>query len=80
LVTWASRDQDAIGLGVYGQNYNATGARIDVEFRLDTTVAKDQSQPAVVASTLGAVIAAWTSKDQDGSLEGMYGQRFTLGR
>jgi len=80
VVSWASRDQDAIGLGVYGQNYNAAGARLDIEFRLNTMLVKDQSQPALVTAPLGAVVAAWTSKDQDGSLEGVYGQRFTLGR
>jgi hypothetical protein len=50
-----------------------------VEFRLNTTVIKDQWQSTIAPSTAG-IVAAWTSRDQDGSLEGIYSQRFGLHR
>ena len=68
VVTWTSLDQDGSGLGVYGQNFDAVGARLNVEFRVNTAVAKDQWQSAVATLSAGNSIAAWTSRDQDGSL------------
>jgi hypothetical protein len=77
VVAWTSKQQDGSGLGVYAQAFNAAGARVDVEFRVNTTTLKDQSQPAVAAFTGGSFVVVWTSVGQDGSLEGIYGQRFT---
>ena len=35
-----------------------------------------QWQPAAAPSGENGFVAAWTSREQDGSLEGVYGQRF----
>jgi hypothetical protein len=77
VVAWQSSTQDGSGLGLYAQHYSKTGAKIGVEFRVTSTVADDQSQPAVAAFTGGNFVVMWTSVGQDGSLEGIYGQRFT---
>ncbi len=50
----------------------------DVEFRVNTTTAKDQSQPVITALTPGNFVATWTSADQDGSGDGVFGQRFKV--
>lgn len=75
-VVWASKLQDGSGLGVYAHRYDATGNAEDVEFRVNTTIADDQSQPVVARLAVGGWVAVWTSFGQDGSLEGVYGQRF----
>ena len=49
-----------------------------VEFRINTTTANNQNQPAVAARTNGDFVAVWTSRNQDGALEGVYGQRFSM--
>jgi hypothetical protein len=78
VVVWASAGQDGSGQGVYAQAYGATGAALDVELRVNITTAKDQWQPSVSAFGGGGFVVTWTSKDQDGSLEGVYGQRFLM--
>ena len=47
---------------------------------LNTVVAKDQWQPAVAPLAAHGFIAAWASRDQDTSLEGVYAQRFNTMR
>jgi alpha-tubulin suppressor-like RCC1 family protein len=77
-VVWTSQGQDGAGKGVYAQVYDAAGAKVDVEFLVNTRTAKDQWQPAVAAGDAGNFTAVWVSRDQDGSLEGVYGQRFMV--
>lgn len=78
VVVWASDRQDGSGHGVYAQRYKANGARDDVEFQVNTTTLKHQWQPAIAAVTETLWLAAWTSRDQDGSLEGIYAQRLDV--
>jgi hypothetical protein len=80
VVVWASRGQDGGSRGIYGQGDDATGQRTDVEFRLNTRVPNDQCQASVASLAGTSFVAAWTSKGQDGSLEGVYGQLFDLNR
>ena len=77
-MTWTSNGQDGWLTGVYGQNYNAAGARVDLEFRINKTHAKDQWQSSVGTLSTGNFVAAWTSRDQDTSLEGIYAQRLSF--
>jgi len=72
IVMWMSKGQDsAAEQDIYAQAHKANGKRLDVEFRANTTTAKNQSQPAVAVNTGGNFVAVWTSRDQDGSLEGV---------
>jgi len=77
-VAWTSTGQDGSGKGVFAQRFSSTGVPIDVEFRLNTTVAHDQFQPSLGILTATDFVATWTSVGQDGSLEGVYGQRFSI--
>jgi hypothetical protein len=58
------------------QAYDAAGNAENIEFRVNTTIANNQSQPSVAAFSNGPFLVTWTSRNQDGSLEGVYGQRF----
>jgi hypothetical protein len=74
VIAWTSNDGS--GTGIFGQAFRHTGDRVDVEFRLNTTHLNEQNQPALAAWTSGRFFGAWTSRNQDGALEGVYGQLF----
>lgn len=78
VIAWSSLKQDGSGQGVYAQVYKASGVAANVEFRVNTVTVNDQWQPAVAAATKGNLMAVWTSKAQDGSLEGVFKQQFTI--
>ena len=76
VVTWQSRDQDGNGNGIYGQRYNASGVAQDSEFRVNTHTTSFQVSASVAMDADGDFVAAWQSYSQDGSLYGIYGQRY----
>jgi hypothetical protein len=78
VVTWTSRNQDAANsYGIYAQRYTAAGATIGGEFRVNTTVTNDQTQPSVAMDADGDFVVAWTSNLQDGNGLGVIAQRFS---
>ena len=70
VVTWTSADVS--GLGVYTQRYRTDGNRVGVEFRVNSTTASDQIQPAVSGFPQGGYVVVWASPDGNG--RGIYGQ------
>lgn len=76
VVVWQSAGQDGSDLGVYGQRRSAAGARLGTEFRVATTTAGAQSQPAVAALKGGGFVVVWQSAGQDGSGLGVYLKRY----
>ncbi len=76
LATWQSNGQDGSGYGVYAQRYAENGASVGSEFRVNTTTAANQSNPAITALADGGFVVSWTSNFQDGSGTGVYAQRY----
>ncbi len=76
VVTWSSLGEDGSGWGIYGQRYDASGAVLGSEFRINTETASDQLFSSVAALALGGFVVTWESSDQDGSSEGIFGQRY----
>ena len=76
LVAWSATGRDGSGRSVRARRFDAGGTALDVEYRLNTTVVGDQFQPAVSHRGADAFLAVWTSRGQDGSGEGVFGQRF----
>ncbi|MET3595343.1 VCBS repeat-containing protein, partial [Mesorhizobium shonense] len=76
VVTWQSNLQDGSGLGIYGQRYGADGSPLGSEFRVNTYTANDQWAPSVATLAGGGFVVTWRSVGQDGSGEGVYGQRY----
>ncbi|MDA3832634.1 MAG: hypothetical protein PF495_04485 [Spirochaetales bacterium] len=76
VVVWASADQDGSGYGVYGQRFDSDGVPIDAEFIVNNYTFSNQEAPSVTSLADGGFIVAWESYGQDGSQEGVYGQRF----
>jgi hypothetical protein len=66
VVAWSSFEQDGSGWGVYGQAFNAAGAKSGSEFRLNITTPGDQRFAVVAADRLGRFLAAWSSPDANG--------------
>ncbi len=77
VVAWRSNLQDGDSYGVYGQRYDASGATVGGEFRINTTTVGDQRDPAVVGLAGGGFAVIWASS-QDGSIQGITGQRFDV--
>jgi hypothetical protein len=69
-IVWASEVQDGDGRGVFGQQFDSTGAPNGSEFRVNTTTAGDQDAPAVSALGDGFLVV-W-----DGRAAGVFAQRF----
>jgi hypothetical protein len=76
VVVWASYLQDGSGFGAFGQRYASTGAALGPEFRVNTYTTASQNGPIVAADPAGDFVVVWSSVGQDGSVVGVYGQRY----
>jgi hypothetical protein len=76
VVTWQSYLQDGSGWGIYGQRYDAAGAKSGGEFKVNTEVMGDQFHPSVTALADGGFAVTWLSLDGTGAGTGLCGQRY----
>ncbi len=77
VVAWTSNGQDGSSYGIYGQRYDANGIPLGSEFSVNTYIAGNQSESAVVQIG-GGFVVVWSSYGQDGSEWGLYGQRYDV--
>ncbi len=68
--------QDASGYGVYAQRYNAAGEAQGTEFQVNTYTTGGQLEPSVAMKADGDFVITWESNGQDGSVYGIYAQRY----
>lgn len=68
LVVWQSYDidqpertQDGADSGVFGQLFDAAGARLGTELQVNTYTTYDQALPSVAATTAGDFVVIWSS-------------------
>ena len=76
VVTWDSFDEDGSSIGVYARRYNAAGVALSGEFRVNVFTINEQYTPAIAADDAGNFVIAWTSRGQDGSIDGVFLRRF----
>jgi hypothetical protein len=77
VVVWSGLAQaGGAGWDVYAQRYDANGAKLGGEFRVNATTAGDQQFPAVAADDAGNFVVTWSSGGQDGSGTGVYARRY----
>lgn len=76
VVVWPSFGQDGNGWGVFGQRYDSTGTPQGSEFQVNSYTTGDQLYPRVSANSTGDFVVVWSSAPQDGSSDGIFGQRF----
>ncbi|MFK8332984.1 beta strand repeat-containing protein [Pseudomonas sp. BJa5] len=79
VVSWNSFGQDGGRNGIYAQRYDAGGAAVGGEVRVNTFTANDQFNPSVAGLADGGYVVSWSSYDQDGSGDGVYAQRYDAG-
>ncbi|MDV7390985.1 PKD domain-containing protein, partial [Arthrospira platensis SPKY1] len=60
VVVWESANQDLSSTGIYSQRFDADGAKVGPEFRVNTTISSTQYQPAVTALENGGWVVSWT--------------------
>ncbi|MEX2561260.1 MAG: hypothetical protein WD403_15160, partial [Pirellulales bacterium] len=76
VATWSSFDQDGETWGVYAQRFNAAGAKVGGEFRVNNTTADQQLWSSVAMDDDGDFVITWTSDAQDGDGFGVYARRY----
>lgn len=59
LLAWQSPDQDGSDFGVYARRYNASGAAISGEFRVNVKTSGRQAEPSAALLPDGGFVAAW---------------------
>lgn len=64
------------GYDIFGQRYSASGAPLGPEFRANTSATPTQMNPALAADSAGNFVIVWESNVQDGSVRGVYAQRY----
>ncbi|MDF2464051.1 MAG: repeat domain protein, partial [Ramlibacter sp.] len=82
VIVWTSESQDSTSstdVGLYGQRYDASGNRINSEFRVNTTLARNQGRltsgdweamfDVVSDPTTGGFAVVWTSTQPGGSYD-----------
>jgi hypothetical protein len=74
VVVWNGQDQDGSQYGVFGQRFDASGARLGGEFRVNSHTTDNQLYPQVTVSANGAFVVVWTHRNEDGGT--IFGQRY----
>jgi hypothetical protein len=76
VVVWESLTQDGSSYGVFGQRYASSGAPVGAEFLVNTYTTSQQRIASVASDSSGSFVVVWQSLIQDGSIWGVFGQRF----
>jgi hypothetical protein len=75
-VVWQSELQDFVQDGVFGQRFDASGAKVGPEFQVNTYFTGQQAGPLASIDPNGNLLVVWSSNTEDGSDFGVFGQRF----
>jgi hypothetical protein len=78
IVVWGN-SFDGNGEGISGQRYDSGGAAQGAEFQVNTYTTDRQKEPSVAANGPSRFIVVWSSEEQDGDEDGVFGQRFDFG-
>ncbi len=62
--------------GIYGHAFDLQGNRVGSEFHVNTFSEEAQASAALTSTGPGAYVVVWSSEDQDGDADGIFGQRF----
>ena len=76
MVIWESFLQDTSSWGVFGQRFNSSGDRQGGEFQVNTETYSGQVTGTLGVDAEGRFVVVWYSFLQDGSDQGIFGQRY----
>ncbi|MFM9972831.1 MAG: beta strand repeat-containing protein, partial [Burkholderiales bacterium] len=79
VVTWHAGNSNTTGFEIYSHRYDANGAAVGGEVRVNTNKTDYQLQSSVAPTSDGGYIVTWMSNLQDGSGWGIYAQRYDAG-
>jgi hypothetical protein len=79
VVVWSSYGQDGSTFGIFGQRYDSAGIALGPEFRVNSYTSNHQVGASVASDADGDFVVVWTSFFQDGSVDGIFGQRYDSG-
>ncbi|MEZ5313842.1 MAG: hypothetical protein R2862_09435 [Thermoanaerobaculia bacterium] len=75
VVVWNEPGADGDNDGIFGQRVRRTGP-VGPRFLVNTYTAGNQKLPVISSNGRSRFVVAWESEGQDGSLTGIYAQRF----
>jgi hypothetical protein len=70
------RPADRSSLGLFGQRFSKTGAKVGPKFPITTAQTTAPSEPPIGLDATGNFIVVWSSVSQDGDGSGIRGQRY----
>jgi hypothetical protein len=76
VVAWTSFPGDTSSDAVFAQRFASSGARIGVEFQVNSFTSQTQAAAAVDMANDGRFVIVWQSYGQDGASYGVFAQRF----
>ncbi|HZN95433.1 MAG TPA: S-layer homology domain-containing protein, partial [Myxococcales bacterium] len=76
VAVWVAQLQDSLSTGIYSQRFDASGARLGTEFRVNSYTSSNQQTPSVIRDPAGGFVIAWQSTGQDGFAVLALAQRF----
>jgi S-layer family protein len=76
VVIWTSEGQNGPAIGVFGQRYDASGARAGREFRVDARTEESDRRAKVASDAAGDFVVVWERHRIDGVTLGIAGRRF----
>jgi hypothetical protein len=76
VVAWHGNYADGSAYGVFGRRFDASGASQGGDFQINSYTTGTQYFPAVTSDGGGNFVVVWGSPGQDGSNDGVFGQRF----
>ncbi|MEZ5715607.1 MAG: calcium-binding protein [Paracoccaceae bacterium] len=76
VVAWEGFGLDGSSYGIFQQAFNADGSPRGGEIQVNTYTTNSQDEPAMTALADGGWVVVWTSRDQDGSSDGVFLQVF----
>ena len=79
VVVWSELGVDDSGHGISARIFSKTGVPEGPAFRVSSFTIGDQLEPDVAANEDGAFVVVWEGWGQDGSDQGIFGQRFAPG-
>ena len=78
MVVWESTGgQDGDDRGVFAQQFDANGNKINGEFQVNTTTTSTQETPEIAVLNDGRMVSVWESDNQDGSGTAIVARIFT---
>jgi hypothetical protein len=78
VVVWDTFMQDGDNRAVFGQRYASSGIPLGAEFLVNTYTTSSQARARVASDSTGRFVVVWNSLSQDGSEDGVFGQRYSM--